>query len=236
MNSFIYETHVHTSETSPCAKASAEEVVSFYKEIGYSGIIITDHFICRGEEMAEPDKWKEAVNNLCMGYNKAREIGEKIGLQVFFGWEYSRVPHSGTDLLTYGLDASWLLEHPEVATMRISDYCDLVHSDGGFITQAHPFRESWYIEMIRLLPRKVDAVEVINASLSEFIYGIAEKYADYYSLIKSAGSDNHFGSKLKQVAGLSFDTRLQDIHSFISAVKDNKSEIYFKKFDTKAES
>ena len=34
MNKFIYDTHVHTSEVSPCAHANAESVVAFYKEAG----------------------------------------------------------------------------------------------------------------------------------------------------------------------------------------------------------
>ena len=52
--------------------------------------------------------------------------------------------------------------------MDVNSYCDFVRAEGGFIVQAHPFRESNYIDMIRLLPRKVDAVEVNNACITDF--------------------------------------------------------------------
>ena len=39
-----YEIHSHTKETSQCAKISAKELVEKYKELGYSGIVITNHY------------------------------------------------------------------------------------------------------------------------------------------------------------------------------------------------
>lgn len=41
---FKIDTHVHTAETSACAKTMAREAVQLYKESGYQGIIITDHY------------------------------------------------------------------------------------------------------------------------------------------------------------------------------------------------
>ena len=32
---FLYETHCHTAPVSKCGKASAEDTVRFYKEMGY---------------------------------------------------------------------------------------------------------------------------------------------------------------------------------------------------------
>ena len=42
---YRYETHMHTAEGSRCARAAAEEQVRFYKDRGYDGICITDHFL-----------------------------------------------------------------------------------------------------------------------------------------------------------------------------------------------
>ena len=42
---YRYETHLHTSPVSKCARASVRESVEFYKSIGYDGIFITNHFI-----------------------------------------------------------------------------------------------------------------------------------------------------------------------------------------------
>ena len=42
---YRYETHLHTSPVSRCAKADVREVLGFYKKIGYDGVFITNHFI-----------------------------------------------------------------------------------------------------------------------------------------------------------------------------------------------
>ena len=41
---YIYETHLHTYESSACGSTKASEYPAYYKSIGYSGIFITDHF------------------------------------------------------------------------------------------------------------------------------------------------------------------------------------------------
>ena len=44
MTAFKYDTHVHTSEVSCCAKVSAVEAVKMYKDAGFHGLVITDHY------------------------------------------------------------------------------------------------------------------------------------------------------------------------------------------------
>ena len=41
---YRYHTHVHTSLASACARNTGIEMVRAYKEKGYTGIFITDHF------------------------------------------------------------------------------------------------------------------------------------------------------------------------------------------------
>ena len=57
----------------------------------------------------------------CRGYELAAEAGEKLGLKVFFGWEYA---DKGSDFLTYGLDKAWLLEQEGMLQMSITNYLD----------------------------------------------------------------------------------------------------------------
>ena len=42
---FLYETHVHTIKASACAWNTPKEMVQAYKQAGYAGMILTDHFI-----------------------------------------------------------------------------------------------------------------------------------------------------------------------------------------------
>lgn len=44
---YLYETHMHTSEASACAGSTGAQMARAYKEAGYTGIIVTDHFFLR---------------------------------------------------------------------------------------------------------------------------------------------------------------------------------------------
>ena len=43
-NLMLLDTHVHTCQVSPCGKVPAKEMIELYKEAGYGGVIITDHY------------------------------------------------------------------------------------------------------------------------------------------------------------------------------------------------
>ena len=111
---YKYETHLHTKHGSACATISGKGQALEYKHAGYTGIIITEHFF-RGNTCIPKDlTWEERINLFCRGYEEAKYYGDKIGLQVFFGWEET---YDGQDFLVYGLDKEWLLNHPEVENM-----------------------------------------------------------------------------------------------------------------------
>ena len=44
MEKFLLDMHMHTKETSSCGEVPAAEVGRLYKEAGYQGIMITDHY------------------------------------------------------------------------------------------------------------------------------------------------------------------------------------------------
>lgn len=68
---YIYDTHVHTSESSACAKLSGSEQARNYKERGYTGIIITDHFFNGNTTVPQKASWEERVTLFCKGYEEA---------------------------------------------------------------------------------------------------------------------------------------------------------------------
>ncbi len=226
MKLFKYEIHTHASEVSKCGKITAPELVRFYKKIGFSGVCITDHFLNANTTVPKELPWAERVQLFCKGYELAYAEGQRIGMEVFFGWEYS---YRGTHLLTYGLDKQWLLEHPDLLTLRMDEYCDLVRDDGGIIVHAHPFREAAFIDMIRLLPHRVDAVEVDNASRSDFENHLADQYADNYDLVKVVGTDNHVGPR-KRLCGVQVKRRLRSVDDLIRAIVNGEAENFVLQF------
>lgn len=216
---FKYETHLHTSETSACAYDSGADMVRAYAKAGYQGIFVTDHFFNGNTTVPSHLPWETRVELFCRGYENAREEGEKCGLQVFFGWEYG---YDHTDLLTYGLDRQFLLEHPDVLSWGLEEYSEKVHSHGGFITHAHPFREAFYISQIRLFPDYVDAVEVINASHTNPSFNAkALQYAQKHNLLHMSGSDAHAVNQLFG-GGVAFDRKMNSTEDFISTVRKNE--------------
>ena len=116
---YRYDLHVHTYEGSACAKSPAAELADFYKEKGYAGLVVTDHFYAGNTRVDRSLPWPEWLKGFKEGYEHMKARGDEIGLSVFYGWEYS---FHGIDFLTFGLDNDWLLEHPEVKDMDIVDY------------------------------------------------------------------------------------------------------------------
>ncbi len=222
MQLYKYETHAHTSEVSLCGKISAVDLVRFYKEKGYSGLCVTDHFVTGNTTVSKKLPWEQRIELFCKGFEIANEEGKRIGIDVFFGWEHS---FRGTDFLTYGLDMEWLLKRPELAEMDLNAYSDIVRANGGFIAHAHPFREAGYIDMIRLLPRKVDAVEVDNSCRTDFENDMADQYADNYRLLKMAGSDNHHGP-LKRLAGIQTPQPLKNVNEMVNSIINGTATMF----------
>lgn len=224
---YLYETHLHTSEASACCRVPAAEMARQFKEAGYTGVVITDHFINGNTAVDRSLPWEQWVEGFCKGYENAKAEGDKIGLQVFFAWESG---YQGTEFLIYGLDKKWLLEHPEIASCSIERQYALVHAAGGMVIHAHPFREEPYIKEVRLFPHHVDAVEGINATHSS-VTSISHKnpnwnpmameYAREHDLPVTAGSDQHKHAMIG--GGMVFGRKLKDIYDLCDAIRNGEA-------------
>ena len=98
--------------------------------------------------------------------------------------------------------------------------------EGALVIQAHPYREADYIDHIRLFPRCVHGVEVINSSTTDFANNMAKIYAKEYNLLEFAGSDNHGASKRKNLAGMCSDEPVMSVRDFIEKVKGGQMRIF----------
>lgn len=225
IDGYLYETHMHTSEGSGCGQYPGAEMARVYAEAGYTGIIITDHFFYGNTAVDRTLPWKEWVEVFCRGYENAKEAGDKLGLQVFFGWESG---YNGTEFLIYGLDKQWLLDHPEIRDASVEEQFKLVHEGGGIVVHAHPFREEFYIPEVRLFPEYVDAVEAVNATHTKWtrkekkpeFNDRAIAYAKEHDFPMTAGSDQH--DTILIYGGMVFPRKLENIQDFIHAVMNRE--------------
>lgn len=219
---YLYETHLHTSESSACARSTGAEMARACKEYGYTGIFVTDHNWGGNTATDRGLPWNGWVDAFALGYKHAKTEGDRIGLDVFFGYEAG---YHATEFLIYGIDAAWMKAHPQLLTATVEEQYKLVHEAGGLVMHAHPYREDFYIPEIRLFPEWVDGVEGINAAHSnpkstahnDPAYDArAIAYARLHDLPMSAGSDIH-GTHLFG-AGVAFKRRLTSAADYVQAI------------------
>lgn len=218
---YLYETHLHTCQASACARSTGAEHARFYKALGFTGIIVTDHFFGGNTCVPRDLPWKERIERFCAGYEDAFAEGQRIGLDVFFGWEQG---YGDDEYLVYGLDKQWLLEHPEVEHWTRREQLEGVRRCGGCVVQAHPFRERDYIRHVRLGLSYCDGIEGANAANTPHADAAAFRYAKRYRLPMTAGSDNHFShdglDARSRIMGLSLDAPLGSIGDLVRLIRE----------------
>ena len=221
---YKYETHLHTYEASLCAGTHAEDYPAYYKSMGYSGIIVTDHFFNGNTRIPVYDDWNKRINEFCLGYEHAKEAGDRIGFPVFFGFEFN---FSGDEFLIYGLDKKWLLDHPDLLSYSRTKLYDTVHQDGGLMVQAHPFRERGYLSEINLNPETCDAMEAYNAGNDLINNQQCELYCKQKGIFMTAGSDMHNAGSIPPEAhyGMQFETPLTDIHDYVRRILNREGTL-----------
>ena len=193
---YLYETHVHTSEVSRCGHVPAAEVVANYIDLGYNGLVLTDHINRSTFRNLQDVSWDEMVTFYLTAYHIACETAGKLdpAFHVLLGAEL-RIDRYDNDFLLYGLDDAFLRAHPDLMEMDFAQMAQCVHDAGLLLVQAHPFREDMTIVDWTLL----DGAEVFNGNPGhESNNPIADAWADRHGLLKTSGNDYHgsFGEKL----------------------------------------
>lgn len=193
---YLYETHAHTSEVSRCGHVPAAEVVRNYIELGFSGIVLTDHINHSTFRNMRDAPWDEKVTFYLTAFGIACETARNLDpdFHVLLGAEL-RLDESDNDYLLFGVDEAFLRAHPDLMQMTFAQMADCVHDAGLLLVQAHPFREDMTIVDWSLL----DGVETFNGNPNhESNNPIADAWAERHSLLKTSGNDYHgtFGEKL----------------------------------------
>ena len=193
---YLYETHVHTSEVSSCGHVGASDVVRNYMDLGYNGIVLTDHINDSTFRNMPNAAWDDKVSFFLNSYHIACDSAAKRNPEfiVLLGAEL-RLDESDNDYLLYGLDEAFLRANPDLMHMEFSRMADCVHDAGLVLVQAHPFRRNMTI----VDWTKLDGVEVFNGNPGhESNNPISAAWAERHALLKTSGNDYHgtFGSTL----------------------------------------
>ena len=193
---YKYELHSHTSECDLVAELSGADYARLYKEAGYDGIVITDHYFNTffdwygGELEGKPHE--AVIDRWLRGYRSAKAVGDEIGITVLLGAEV-RVSDTINDYLVYGLTEEFLYNAPRLNEMKNLD------------------------ELLRHLPKE----EAYNAGTDKFRNSLAHQFAEHYGLAKTSGSDVHRMNRFAK-GGIETDRRILTIKDLTDVLRSGE--------------
>ena len=221
---YIYETHLHTIEGSACSRTPGADYIRYMKDLGYAGIIVTDHFFTGNCAVPKDQPWDKRVEQYCSGYEHAKEAAGK-DLTVLFGLEYN---FQGDEFLLYGLSKEWLLDNPDIEGKDRFQVYEAVHQGGGIMIQAHPYRERGYLSAIHLTPDACDGAEVYNAANPDYQNALGYQYALDHGFLMAGGSDIHYFGQ-PDMGGMSFSYPIETMEDYVKAFMAGEGTPVYKK-------
>ena len=218
---YKYELHCHTGAVSRCASLSPERAVELYKEKGYDGIVITDHYSCQtflDRHMFAPQKENEFFLE---GYRRAKAAAGD-DFTVLLGMEL-RFYGNGNDYLVYGLTPEFLYKNGNLMALYSKRFHALCQKNNMIFVQAHPFRP--YI--FRTNPKYLDGCEVYNAkNKNSGINEKAEQWADENNMqVRVGGSDMHRESQFDNISGIITNEKIRNNDDLIRILRSGEFEI-----------
>ena len=146
---FYVQMHLHTAESSRCARVGGADMARACKEAGYDLIVVTDHFFNANTCVPYDMPWDEQVKGLFAGYRAAKAMGDQIGLHVLPGWETYT---DGPEYLTYGLGEEFLLHNryipyfePDPFGLDAVEVFNGRHMDPSFDEKARAFAQRYHL-------------------------------------------------------------------------------------------
>ena len=219
---FYYELHAHTNASSLCSIVEPEEYIKFYMDMGYSGIVVTDHFYHGNTAVNRKLPWSEFIDKYCEGYYRAKREGDKHGFCVLFGFE-QKFTDGNDEYIVLGISPEWLKDHPEIRDMKRIPFFRTIREAGGFTIQAHPFRVCYYISDIRLCREFVDAVEVLNIGHRDEYSRQAYEYAKNLGLPMTGGGDIHSLVERTTVSGVALGKKIETVEELICEIREGRA-------------
>ncbi|MBQ8161795.1 MAG: hypothetical protein IJ083_13770 [Clostridia bacterium] len=169
--------------------------------------------------------WSEWAKRFHAGFEDVWNEGQKVGLDVFFGWEQC---YADDEYLVYGLDLNWLIQHPEIATCTRQRQLELIHEGGGCVIQAHPFRFRAYNRYVRLGLRFCDGIEAANKGNVARWDVYARHMGLMYRKVMTAGSDNHDSTRIgpnEDVFGVALEKKLSCGQDYARVILKEKERL-----------
>ncbi len=218
---YKYEIHCHTKNVSKCGQIDVKELVEFYKEQGYSGMVLTDHFSPMTFSFSEHFSRKKAVSKYLTSYRIAKEC-EDDDFTVLLGVEL-RFYATINDYLIYGVKEEDLYNAPYLLLCYLKKAYNYFHKKGCIVIQAHPFRKF----MKPSNPKYLDGVEIHNGKDDKEAREKANNWADTFpkKAIKTGGSDFHRKTQINNLCGIITKEQIKTNDDLLRILKSGEYEI-----------
>lgn len=219
MGKYKYEMHCHTNMVSRCGRVHPKEIAKLYKEKGYNGIVLTDHY--------SPMTWRKASHLVkpqlatdfyLSAYYEMKKY-EDDNFTVLFGME---LRHYGTanDYLIYGIEPDWFAKQGNLMKLMEKDVYKLMHDAGFLVYQAHPFRPC----ITRCDPKYIDGVEIYNGKTKKELNDKAYEWAKTNNKLMVSGSDFHKPEHLAR-GGIITSTKITNNQDLLKVLKNQDFEM-----------
>ena len=183
------ELHAHSNPASGCSEVSVPDLVALYAELGYHGVVLTNHFIYDYSTCMRGRSVEEGIEVWLNDYRAAVEEGKKYGLAVFLGAEI-RFTENNNDYLIYGLTERMLPEIYRLLPEGVEHFRKTYEMPDSVFLQAHPFRDG----MVEVDPALLDGIETFNMHPGQRSRNaVANLYAKKKGFgVRLVASDFHF--------------------------------------------
>ncbi|MBR0348667.1 MAG: PHP domain-containing protein [Clostridia bacterium] len=207
------ELHAHSSPASGCSEVPADELVRVFKEAGYDGIALTNHFIANSDYTGSKENTIEMFKK---DIYLAQETGDKLGIKVYAGAELRFHNHSNNDYLFFGYTLDELPDIFDYLNTDLETFVKEYKKESSLLIQAHPFRNN----MIRMNSDLLDAIEAFNVHQNHNSrVAVAAKYAAAEGKIMTVGSDYHHPG-FEGISATRTKTLPKDESELISIIKN----------------
>lgn len=214
---YKYELHCHTAGVSRCASVKPEELVNYYANAGYDGIVLTDHYspLTFYNNYFKPQR---DIERYLSSYKKLKKYCGN-SFTVLLGME---LRHYATvnDYLVYGVEEGWLRSQKNMLLWNEKKVYKKIHEQGYLIYQAHPYRPL----ITRCNPDYIDGIEIFNGHTDSGRNAKAALWAEETGKPVISGSDFHSLTDSAK-GGIETNFRISDNADLLDVLRNGKYDI-----------
>lgn len=226
------EMHLHTKNNSSCGKETPEDIIERYKCESYDGIVCTNHFskYIYYKYFQQFKTSKEKIDMYLKAFYELKDLGQKAGIDVFFGMElalndddyHNILSFNCAEILVYGItDEDFVKYNISLAEKDYEKLFDMANEHNWLLVQAHPFRS----RTKQVDARFLHGIESYNGHpYHNSRNSLAEERAAKYGLIKTAGSDFHVLGY--EGTGMYFERRVENEKDLVWLLKNTRPQIF----------